>query len=133
MANFIRNPWKNYGTCINYLWHISYAIKLWLNVVMEGLARVFILGWWTIRIYNELDYGTMGMDFVGSGGHGGDLITPGKMGPKRLKCWNWSIRGSFGFLSGCLSGFELSGDMLRGATAFPLSWKLCPFTWSATL
>ena len=68
MENFVRSLWKNYGICINYLWHISYAIKICLNVAMEGLSMVFMLGWWTIQNYNEINYGTMGMDFVGSGG-----------------------------------------------------------------
>ena len=67
MENFIRTPWKNYGICIDYLWNISYAIKLWLNIVMEALVRGLILGWWAIRIHSEFDYGTVGLDFMSSG------------------------------------------------------------------
>ena len=68
MEKFIKSPLKNYGICIKDLWHISYAIKLWHNVLMEKLIRGLILGWWTMRIHSELDYGTVGLDSMGSGG-----------------------------------------------------------------
>ena len=80
MANFIRSPWKNYGICINYLWYILYAIKLWLNVAMEGFGKVLSLGWWTIRNSCGLNYGTVGFDFVSSGGQVGAFMLPEKHG-----------------------------------------------------
>ena len=68
MENFIKSPLENYGIYINLLWHISYAIILWVNVVMEGFVMGLTLGWWTMRDCSELDYGTVVLDFVGSGG-----------------------------------------------------------------
>ena len=76
MENFIKGTLENYGIYINLLWHISYAIKIWLNVVMEGFVMGLILGWWPMQNHSELDYGTMGLDFMGSGGQGGTLSNP---------------------------------------------------------
>ena len=59
---------ENYGVYIDQLWHISYAIKPWINVVMEGFVMGLTLGWWTMRNHSELHYGTMCLDFVVSGG-----------------------------------------------------------------
>ena len=59
---------ENYGVYINHLWHISYAIKLCLSVAMEGFVMGLTLGWWTMQNRSELDYGIVGLDFVGSGG-----------------------------------------------------------------
>ena len=64
-----------------------------------------MLGWWTMRNRSDLDYGTMGLDFVGSGGHGGTLISLGKTWEKSLICWVWLLCNSFGFFSSCLCGF----------------------------
>ena len=40
MENVCKSSLENYGVNINDLWHISYAIKIWLNIVLEG----FIIG-----------------------------------------------------------------------------------------
>ena len=61
------------------LWHISYAIQLWSNVIFDGFVRVLMLWWWIMEIHREIDYSSMGLDFVGSGGQGGTLIGPQKM------------------------------------------------------
>ena len=53
----IHIPWKkpckisleNYGVNIKDLWHISYAIKLWHNDVLEGFVMGLMLGWWTMQ------------------------------------------------------------------------------------
>ena len=56
MEKFIKSPLENYGIYINLLWHISYAIILLVNVVMEGFVMGLTLGWWTMRDCSELDY-----------------------------------------------------------------------------
>ena len=78
MENFIRSPWKNYGICINYLWNISNGIKPWFNVAMDILVMGSILRWWTIQNHCGLNYGTVGLDFVSSGGQGGTFNVGGK-------------------------------------------------------
>ena len=45
---------------------------------MEGLARVFMLGSWTIRNCHGINYGKVGLDFECSGGQGGIFISVGK-------------------------------------------------------
>ena len=77
-----------------------------------------------MQILHELDYSSVGFDFVGSGGQGGALIALGKTWAISLKHWIGLKHDSFGFLSGCMSGFTLSGVMLRSATTFPLGWKV---------
>ena len=76
---------ENYAVYENHLWHISYAIKLWLSVVMEGFVMGLTLGWWTMQNCSDLDYGTVGFDFVGSGEEGGSLISPEKTWERSLK------------------------------------------------
>ena len=58
------------------------------------------IGWWTMQNRSELDCGTVGLDFVGSGGQGGALIAPQKMWARSLKRWSSSIHVSFGLFSG---------------------------------
>ena len=77
--NLMKRPLGDYGICIKYLWHISYAIKVWHNVVLKGSFMGIMLGWWTMEILHELHYSSMGFYFMGSGGHGGTLISLGKM------------------------------------------------------
>ena len=48
MENLVMSTLENYGVYINHLWHISSAIKIWLNVVIEDLVRGLMLGWWTM-------------------------------------------------------------------------------------
>ena len=78
---------ENYGVYINHLWNISFSIKLWLNVVMEGFVMGLMIGWWTMQNRSELDCGTVGLDFLGSGGQGGTLIASRKMWEKSLIRW----------------------------------------------
>ena len=85
IENLVMSTLENYGVYINHLWHISFSIKLWLNVVMEGFVMGLTLGWWTMQNRSELDYGTVGLDFVGSGGQGGALISPRKTWERSLK------------------------------------------------
>ena len=61
------------------MYNISYCIRLWINIAMEGLARVLLVGWWTIRKHHCLNYGKVGMDFVDDGGQGGVFMDPWKM------------------------------------------------------
>ena len=79
-----------------------------------------------MQIHNELDYGTMGLDFVGSGGQGGVFIAHGKMWEKRLIHSVWSLCTSFGFPYGCLCGFELLRAMHHGARVFPFTQQVFP-------
>ena len=83
------------------------------------------LGWWTMQNRSELDYGTVGLDFVGSEGQGGALIAPRKTWEKSLIRWVWSLYDSFGFPFGCLCRFELLGVILRGVIVFPFAWQVC--------
>ena len=43
-----KNSLENYGVNIKYLWHISYSIKPWHNVVMDGFDKGLTLGWWNM-------------------------------------------------------------------------------------
>ena len=106
----------------NHLWHISYAIKLWLNVVMEGIYKGLMIVWWTKEKSCEVDYGTVGLDFVGSGREGVTFIAPWKMVKTICIYWVWSLCSPFGFSSGCLCGFKISRAMQHGAIVFPFSY-----------
>ena len=88
MENPCDSSLENYGVHINDLWHISYAIKLWLNVVFESFVMGLTLGWWILKKRHELHYSSLGFDFVGSGGHGGRLIAPRKTWARNLKHWS---------------------------------------------
>ena len=55
--------------------------------------------------FRELKYGTVCLDFMGSGGQGGALISPRKTWERSLKFWYWSIHGSFGLFSGLFEWF----------------------------
>ena len=83
---------------------------------MEGLARVLMVGWWTIRKHHCLNYGKVGMDFVDDGGQGGVFMDPWKMDEMGLI--RQSGRGSDSFRSsfGTLCGFSSHVFMLHGAT-----------------
>ena len=76
MENFIKCPLGNYGIYKLGLWHISYAIKLWFNNANEGFVKGLTKSWWTMEKSRELDYGTMGLDFVSSGGQVGAFKAP---------------------------------------------------------
>ena len=102
MENLVMSTVENYGVYENHLWHISYAINLWLNVAMEGFVMGLMLGWYTMQFHSEC------RDLVRSGGQGGALIAPRKMWEKSLICWVWLLCDSFGFSFGCLRGFEFS-------------------------
>ena len=65
-----------------------------------------------MKIRREIDYSSVGFYFVGSGGQVGALISLGKTWARILKRWIWSLCDLFGFLSICMSGFDLLGDML---------------------
>ena len=68
MENFIKSPLENYGIYILGLWHISYAIKLWFNIANEGFVKGLTKSCWTMEKCYELDYGTVGLDFMVRGG-----------------------------------------------------------------
>ena len=74
MEKLMEGPLGDYGICIKYLWHISYAIKLWYNNGKEGFDKGLVLGWWTMRFHCELEYGDVGMNFVNSGDQGGTFM-----------------------------------------------------------
>ena len=86
MENFIRTPLKNYQIRINHIRHISYDIKLCINVAMEGFDKGLSPRWWTIRNHCGLNYGTVGLDFVSSGGQGGTLNAARKPWEMSLIC-----------------------------------------------
>ena len=95
----------------NDWWNISYAIKIWLNVVLDNFIMVLTLGWWTMQHRCELDYSSVGFDFVGSGGQGGTLISPRKPWERCLKWLTWSINDSFGLLLGLYEWFSSSREI----------------------
>ena len=75
------------GNCGIYkhgLWHISYAIKLWFNIANEGFVKGLTKSCWNMERSCEIDYGTVGFDFMSSGGQGGTLIDFGKTWEKSL-------------------------------------------------
>ena len=69
---------------LSHLWHFYVTCSGCLIIEelcssMEGLVMGLMLGWWTMQNCSDLDYGTVGFDFICSGGHGGTLISLGKM------------------------------------------------------
>ena len=119
MENFIRTPLKNYQIRINYIRHISYDIKLCINVTMEGFDKGLSPRWWTIRNHCGLNYGTVGLDFVNSGGQGGTFNAAGKPWETSLICWYRCLCNSFGFSSGVYVVFISRVFMLHGEIVFP--------------
>ena len=69
----------------------------------------------------ELDYSSMGFDFVGSGGHGGALNASREALERNLKHGLGMEHESFGIFLGYLGGLKILGAMLRIATVCPLS------------
>ena len=63
MQNFVTSLWKDYGLCINLLWDISYALKLWLNNEKEGFDGGLLLK----KNCYGFDYGDVGNNFIDSG------------------------------------------------------------------
>ena len=56
MVNLVISLWEDYGLCINLLWHILYAIKLWINDAKEGFDEGLV----QIQIHDEFEYGDVG-------------------------------------------------------------------------
>ena len=57
---------------------------------------VLTLRWLTKQNHHDLDYNSVGFDFMGSGGQGGALISPRKSWQIILKPSLWLICVSFG-------------------------------------
>ena len=85
MENLVKSTLENYGVYVIGLGNIPYAIQLWFYIVMEGFVMGLTMGWLTKKIHRELDYSSVGLDFVGSGGQGGALIDPRKTWSRSLK------------------------------------------------
>ena len=104
--------WKYYGLCENLSWHISYAMKLWINDTKQGFDGGLV----KFRKRCGFDYREVGKNHVDGGNQGGAFMAPwgkGKTSPKRWygRCWD-----SFGSTSGCLHGFGSQGFTLHGVT-----------------
>ena len=56
------------------------------DVAKSGFYYGLSLGWCTKEFRRELDYSSMGLDFVGNGGQGGALISPRETSERSLKC-----------------------------------------------
>ena len=115
MANLGISLWKDYGSCINILWHISYAMKLWLSNTKEGFDGVLVLK----RIRYGLNYGDVGKNCVNSGNQGGAFLYPWKEWETSHKRWIGHLCDSFGSASGGLCDFHYQVFMLCGVKISP--------------
>ena len=103
--NIMKIPLGDYGICIKYLWHISYAIKLWYNNAKEGFVKGLVLGWWTMCFRCGIDCGYVGMNLVNSGDQGGAFMAPWKVWEMNPICLFGYFCDSLGS-SSCLCGFS---------------------------
>ena len=122
MKNIVISLWKDYGLCINLLWHISYTIKLWHNDTKEGFDEGLV----QLRKRCGFNYGDVGKNLVASGNQGGAFMAPWKKWETHLKCWLVCLCDSFGYVSKGLCGFGSRVFMLHGVTTSPHR-KVCSY------
>ena len=72
MENIIISLWKDYGLCVNLSWHISYAMKLWLNNTKESFDGGLV----QLQKRCGFNYGEVGKNCVDSGNQGGAFMVP---------------------------------------------------------
>ena len=125
MEKLVISIWKDYGLCINLLWNISYAIKLWLIDTKEGFNEGLVQMW----THYGFNYGDVGRNCVDSGNQGGAFINPWKEWKMSQKHWLGHLCDSFGSFYVC---FGSQAFMLRGVANSPMSKGMFPSYFYAT-